>query len=62
MMRDSKKTPLNLVPFLRGRIKVEGNGRGEDKIKLPSDLSETGLHACYLRFNLYQVKKGSLPS
>ena len=28
----------------------------------PSGLSKTGLHTCYLRFNLYGVKKGSLPS
>jgi hypothetical protein len=57
-----KTTPLTLVPFLRGRIKAEENGRGEDKIQLLSGLSETGLHACYLGFHLYPVEKGSLPS
>ena len=35
-----KTNTLNLVPLLRGRIKAEGNGRGEDKIQLPSGLSE----------------------
>ena len=57
-----KKNTLNFVPVSRGRMKVEGNGKGEDKIQRPSDLSETGLHACYLRFHLYQVEEGSLPS
>ena len=57
-----KTNTLNLVPFLRGRIKAEDNGRGENRIQLPSGLSETGLHACYLRFNLYQVEWGSLSS
>jgi hypothetical protein len=58
----TKKHPLNVLPLLRGRIKAEGKGREEDKIQLPSGLSETGLHTCYLRFHLYQGEEGSLPS
>jgi hypothetical protein len=57
-----KTNTLNLVPLLRGRIKAEDDGRGEDNIQLRSDLSETGLHACCLRFHPYQVERGSLSS